>query len=31
MTVEDAKEYIYSISPTKRVKGWRDIEVKLYI
>ncbi len=29
--VEDAQEYVYSISPTKRVRGWRDIEVKLYI
>ena len=31
LTIEDAQEYVYSISPTKRVRGWRDIEVKLYI
>jgi len=31
LTLEDAQEYVYSISPTKRVRGWRDIEVNLYI
>ena len=31
LTIEDAQEYVYSISPTKRVRGWRDIEVNLYI
>ena len=31
LTLEDAQEYAYSISPTKRVRGWRDIEVNLYI
>ena len=31
LTIEDAQEYVYSISSTKRVRGWRDIEVKLYI
>lgn len=31
LTIEDAQEYVYSISPSKRVRGWRDIEVKLYI
>ena len=31
LTIEDAQEYVYSISLTKRVRGWRDIEVKLYI
>ena len=31
LTLEDAQEYVYSVSPTKRVRGWRDIEVKLYI
>ena len=31
LTIEDAQEYVYFISPTKRVRGWRDIEVKLYI
>ena len=27
LTLEDAQEYAYSISPTKRVRNWRDIEV----
>ncbi len=31
LTIEAAKEYVYSISPAKRVRGWRDVEVKLYI
>lgn len=31
LTIEDAQEYVYSISPTKRVRGWRDIEIKRYI
>lgn len=30
LTIEDAQEYVYSISPTKRVRGWRDIEEKSY-
>ena len=30
-SIEDAREYVYSISSTKRVRVWRDIEVKLYI
>ena len=31
LTLEDAQEYAYSISPTMRVRSWRDIEVNLYI
>ena len=31
LTLEDAQEYAYSMSATKRVRGWRDIEVNLYI
>ena len=31
LTLEEAQEYAYSISPTKRVRNWRDIEVNLYI
>ena len=31
LTLEDAQEYAYSISPTTRVRNWRDIEVNLYI
>lgn len=31
LTIEDAKEYVYSLSTKRRVYGWQDIEVKLYI
>ena len=31
LTIEDTQEYVYSISTQCRVKGWQDIEVKLYI
>ena len=31
LTIEDAKEYLYSLSTKRRVKQWQDIEVKLYI
>ena len=31
LTVEDAKEYLYSKSTKRRVHNWTDIEVKLYI
>ncbi len=31
LTVEDAKEYLDSLSTKRRVKQWQDIEVKLYI
>ena len=31
LTVDDAKEYIYSLSTKHRVYNWNDIEVRLYI
>ena len=31
LTLEDAKEYLYSKSTKRRVHNWNDIEVKLYI
>ena len=31
LTVDDAKEYIYSLSTKRRVYNWNDIEVRLYI
>lgn len=31
MTVEDAKEYVYSLSSRRRVRNWNDIIVRLYI
>ena len=30
LTVEGAKEYIYSLSTKRRVYNWHDIEVRLY-
>ena len=31
LTLEDAQKYLYSFSTRKRVLGWKDIEVNLYI
>lgn len=31
LTVEDAREYVYSLSSRRRVHNWNDINVRLYI
>ena len=31
LDIEDAKEYLYSFSPHRRVHRWQNIEVRLYI
>ena len=31
LTIEDAQEYVYSISTKQRVHKWKDIRVRLYI
>lgn len=31
LTIDDAKEYVYSLSTKRRVYNWHDIRVRLYI
>lgn len=31
LTIDDAKEYVYSLSTKRRVYNWNDIRVRLYI
>lgn len=31
LTLEDAKKYVYSFSSTRRVHGWKDITINLWI
>ena len=31
LTIDDAKEYVYSLSTSRRVYNWNDIKVSLYI
>ena len=31
LTIEDAKKYVYSFSTRRRVHGWRDITIRLWI
>ena len=31
VTKEDAKRYLYSSSPSRRVHRWKDLRVNLYI
>lgn len=31
LTMEDAKKYVYSFSSTRRVHGWKDITINLWI
>ena len=31
LTLDDAKAYVYRFSNSRRVHGWKDIDVRLYV